>query len=49
MTLDRQRLMQAAAPCDPVVQLDTDHSPFLSAPAELAETMLAVARTWGAC
>lgn len=48
LPLERQRLMQAAAPCDPVVRLDTDHSPFLSAPAELAQAMLAIVRGWSA-
>jgi pimeloyl-ACP methyl ester carboxylesterase len=31
-----QRQMQAALPCRPVWSLDTDHSPFLSRPDELA-------------
>ena len=34
--LELQRSMQAALPCDPVITLQTDHSPFYSAPAELA-------------
>lgn len=46
LPLDRQRRLQAAAPCDPVIQLDTDHSPFLSAPTALAQAMVAIARTW---
>jgi hypothetical protein len=31
-----QRKMQAASPCQRVLALDTDHSPFLSRPDELA-------------
>src|SRR6185369_1094944 len=30
--LDFQRRMEAALPCDPVVTLDADHSPFLAMP-----------------
>jgi pimeloyl-ACP methyl ester carboxylesterase len=36
ISLASQRRMQAALPCDPVFTLDSDHSPFLSCPAELA-------------
>jgi pimeloyl-ACP methyl ester carboxylesterase len=36
VTLAAQRRMQAALPCDPVLALDSDHSPFLSQPAALA-------------
>jgi pimeloyl-ACP methyl ester carboxylesterase len=36
VTLGAQRRMQAALPCDPVLALDSDHSPFLSQPEELA-------------
>jgi pimeloyl-ACP methyl ester carboxylesterase len=46
LSLARQRRFQAAAPCDPVVRIDTDHSPFLSAPRELAEAMVAIARSF---
>jgi pimeloyl-ACP methyl ester carboxylesterase len=42
----RQRRFQAAAPCDPVIQLDTDHSPFLSTPHDLAEAMVRIAAGW---
>ncbi len=35
-----QRRMQAAAPCDPVITLDADHSPFFSAPEELVDAMI---------
>ena len=38
-----QRSMQAARPCELVFQIDTDHSPFLSRPQELAAHLLAVA------
>jgi pimeloyl-ACP methyl ester carboxylesterase len=36
VTLAAQRRMQAELPCDPVLTLDSDHSPFLSHPEELA-------------
>jgi len=39
VTLALQRRMQAALPCEPVFTLDCDHSPFLSAPAALAELL----------
>lgn len=39
-----QRNMQIEFPCDPVVTMDTDHSPFLSAPDEFATHLMAVAR-----
>jgi pimeloyl-ACP methyl ester carboxylesterase len=48
LSMERQKLLQAAAPCDPVIQLDTDHSPFLSAPRELGEAMLNITRIWNA-
>jgi pimeloyl-ACP methyl ester carboxylesterase len=34
-----QRRMRAALPCEPVFTLDSDHSPFLSRPAELARML----------
>lgn len=34
-----QRSMQAALPCGQVVELDSDHSPFFSMPARLAEVL----------
>lgn len=43
ITIGLQRSMQAARPCDPVFQLDSDHSPFLSRPAALAGHLLAFA------
>ena len=36
-TLTAQRRMQAALPCDPVLTLDSDHSPFFSHPQPLAQ------------
>lgn len=39
-----QRRMQATAPCDPVITLDSDHSPFLSVPEDLAGAMVEIAR-----
>jgi pimeloyl-ACP methyl ester carboxylesterase len=39
IVIDFQRLMQRASPCDSVVTLATSHSPFLSAPKLLAETL----------
>jgi pimeloyl-ACP methyl ester carboxylesterase len=40
--VSRQREMHGARPCERVFQLDSDHSPFLSAPEALAEILLAV-------
>jgi pimeloyl-ACP methyl ester carboxylesterase len=39
VTLESQRRMQAALPCDPVITLATDHSPFISAPEALAAAL----------
>lgn len=44
ITLPLQREMQRMLPCDPVFTLETDHSPFYSAPDKLAETLLAIAK-----
>jgi len=38
-----QRRLHQALPCDPVVTLDSDHSPFLCMPAELARHLDAIA------
>jgi pimeloyl-ACP methyl ester carboxylesterase len=38
-----QRRMQATQPCTSVVSLNSDHSPFLSAPQELADALCAIA------
>lgn len=43
MTLRSQRRMQAALPCRDTITLDTDHSPFLSRPDELAAALLRAA------
>ena len=40
--LPLQRRMQAALPCEPVWSIDTDHSPFFSAPRRLAELLLSI-------
>lgn len=40
-----QRAMQAAVPCGRTFSINTDHSPFLSAPEELARLLLAVNAT----
>jgi pimeloyl-ACP methyl ester carboxylesterase len=34
-----QRKMQSSLPCDPVFTLESDHSPFISAPGTLAEVL----------
>jgi pimeloyl-ACP methyl ester carboxylesterase len=38
-----QRRLHQALPCDPVVTLDSDHSPFLCMPGELADHLTAIA------
>ena len=43
IVIARQRAMRAASPCDPVLAIDTDHSPFLSRPRELADHLLTLA------
>jgi pimeloyl-ACP methyl ester carboxylesterase len=43
ITIADQRRMQAALPCASVATLDSDHSPFLSAPNELANALIAIA------
>jgi pimeloyl-ACP methyl ester carboxylesterase len=42
LTLQRQREIQAAAPCNPVLAIDADHSPFLSAPQALAAAIVSI-------
>jgi pimeloyl-ACP methyl ester carboxylesterase len=39
VSLDAQRQMQSRWPCDPVFTLESDHSPFLSHPQQLAELL----------
>jgi pimeloyl-ACP methyl ester carboxylesterase len=41
--IELQRRMQQALPCKPVVTLDTDHSPFFSAPDELSRALIEIA------
>jgi pimeloyl-ACP methyl ester carboxylesterase len=43
LTIDVQRKMQAALPCDFIGEIDTDHSPFYSQPKALAALLLKVA------
>jgi len=43
ISLEMQREMQAALPCDTVITLKCDHSPFYSAVPELAEALLTLA------
>ncbi|HTZ04362.1 MAG TPA: alpha/beta fold hydrolase [Gaiellaceae bacterium] len=42
LTLPLQRHMQSARPCGVVLELDADHSPFLSRPRELARHLLSL-------
>jgi pimeloyl-ACP methyl ester carboxylesterase len=42
--LEEQRAMQARLPCSRVMQIDSDHSPFLSACRDLARALLEVAK-----
>jgi pimeloyl-ACP methyl ester carboxylesterase len=41
-----QRLMYTAAGCDPVIEIDTDHSPWLSATDELVAALDRIANEW---
>jgi pimeloyl-ACP methyl ester carboxylesterase len=43
ITISDQRRMQALQPCATVITLDADHSPFLSAPHELADALISIA------
>lgn len=43
--IDLQRAMQKALPCDPVLTLESDHSPFYSAPDALVEALEKMARS----
>jgi pimeloyl-ACP methyl ester carboxylesterase len=40
VSLSEQRRMQSAMPCQQVISMDTDHSPFFSAPDELTAHLL---------
>jgi pimeloyl-ACP methyl ester carboxylesterase len=42
LSIDFQRRMQRYWPCDPVISLPSDHSPFYSAPTELADALLSL-------
>ncbi len=42
--IELQRQMVEHLPCDPVLTMDTDHSPFFSAPEELARHLQSLAR-----
>lgn len=46
--IEFQRQMQDVLPCDPVVTMDCDHSPFLCAPKELAGHIVSIARQFQA-
>lgn len=48
LSLDKQRDMQSAARCDPVLTLEADHSPFLCAPEALATAMLEIGKSFTA-
>ena len=43
ISLSAQRAMQARLPCDPVITMDADHSPFYSDPEGLARALLSLA------
>ena len=43
LRLPTQRQMQAALPCDPVITLDSDHSPFLHMPEAVADALESIA------
>ena len=45
LPIELQREMQANSPCNPVVTLNTDHSPFYSNPVELAAALISIAAT----
>lgn len=42
ISLEMQREMHAALPCERVIALDSDHSPFYSMPSELAQALLSL-------
>lgn len=44
--IELQRSMHERLPCDPVVTMDSDHSPFLTAPAELAAHLSDIAEVF---
>jgi pimeloyl-ACP methyl ester carboxylesterase len=44
ISLESQRKMHSNTPCDQIISLDSDHSPYISCPQELAECLLAQAK-----
>jgi pimeloyl-ACP methyl ester carboxylesterase len=46
LRLPTQRQMQAALPCDPVITLDSDHSPFLHMPEAVADALETIAASF---
>jgi pimeloyl-ACP methyl ester carboxylesterase len=47
LPLAYQRRMQRALPCSPVLSIDSDHSPFFSAPEALADALEDIAQAFG--
>jgi pimeloyl-ACP methyl ester carboxylesterase len=45
ITLEIQRAMQERSPCRKIFAIDTDHSPFFSAPEQLVDILLRIGRT----
>lgn len=43
VSLEQQRSMQSRLPCKYIITMDTDHSPFFSAPSELAANLIDLA------
>lgn len=48
ISIETQRAMQSVLPCDPVLTLDADHTPSLSAPDELADALISIAEKFEA-
>ena len=48
LTIAAQRAAQRALPCDPVMTIDSDHSPFFSATEQLTDALEAIAEAWQA-
>jgi len=46
LPLALQRSMQIEAPCDPVIRIDADHSPFFSASGALADALIITAQAF---
>ena len=44
ITLEAQRKMYTALPCERVISMDSGHSPFFSAPKELAKNLESIAQ-----